>query len=868
MMIKPVKHLRFLRHATVAILLAMYLNVGGKALGQGLTDNPKRTSSKDSVELRLAGQGKAMQPVVIAPDASESTRKAARDLSAMLGRISGASFEVQTGDGTHGLAVGVYTDFPALKHGAQFTPDDPFRRDDYLLRTHAAGAYVLGAGEQAVHLAVWDFLHRFGYRLFFLTDTWEVVPKRPDMRLALDTLERPDFVTRLAPRGSPWSDREQWQRWRLRNRLASSFSLNTGHAYSGIIRANREAFKANPDYVALVDGERRAVDGHENIKFCIGNPGLRRLVVDHAVRKVRATPGLDSMSMDPSDGGNWCTCTDCAAMGTVTDRALTLANLVAKAINRVGLGSKIVGMYAYNDHSPPPTIEVHSNVVISVATSFIRGGYTLEELIDGWRAHGATLGIRDYHDVFTWSHDLPRKARGGNIDYLREQIPDFHAKGARFMDSENTDSWGANGLGYWLSARMVWDIDAAKHVDAIIEDFLLNAFGEAREPMRDFYRLLNRDQSVRSNDDVVARMYRHLAEARRLTRDSAVVKRLDDLVLYTRYVELYHAYRMADGDQRQKGFEHVWRHAYRMKDRMLLSTVAICNRDRFRDKSVSVPDEAAWNVPEDKNPWKSSRPYEVREIAAILAAGIEANQPTELDFKPVAYSEDLVPARELGLTNAKPGKRPDRFRRLQKVYTWLPEGRETIELKVTGGLIAHYRDRGHVKFQLHAAAEATRESVASDESVPPDGKERTIILTTPHGDLHTLEWSDGGDMTRVAMPGDLPLTFRSTLDNPQSFVGRWSLYFYVPKGTRSVAGFTTGTAGKLRDGNGREVFSFDSMKQAGYFNIAVPNGQDGMLWRFENCAGSRMLMTVPPYLAARAGDLLLPHEVLEADRRR
>jgi len=843
-----------LQSSTAAVTLVLLSAVSGAAL---------------PTELRLAAQGKALLSVVVGPDASESTRQAAQDLAATLGRISGAAFEVCPGDGTKGLAVGVCTDFPALEHGASFTPEDPLRRDDYRLRTHANGAHVLGASELAVHLAVWDLLHRLGYRLYFLTDTWEVVPKRPDLHLTVDTFERPDYVTRLAPRGAPWSDRKLWQRWRLRNRVASSFSLNTGHSYGATVRANREAFKANPDFYALVAGERHLagrVDGRGNIKFCIGNPALRQLVVEHAVRQVRRNPQLDSVSMDPSDGSNWCECDACAALGTISDRALTLANQVAEAINELELGPKFVGMYAYNQHSPPPTIRVHPNVVISVATSFIRGGYTLEQLITGWCERGATLGIRDYHDVFTWTHDLPRRARGGNIEYLCRAIPDLYQKGARFMNSENADSWGANGLGYWLSTRLVWDIGAAEQVDALIEDFLVNAFGEAAGPMREFYRLLNQDRSVRSTEDVVARMYRHLAEARRKTDDEGVRGRLDDLILYTRYLELYNAYRAVRGEQRQKGFESVWRHAYRVKDRMLLSTVAICHRERFRDKTVSLPEGAEWRTPEDDHPWKDSRPFDDQEITAILTAGIEANEPTELDFEPVAYREDLLPAPGLASPDAKPGKRPNTFRRLQKVYTWLPEGRKTLELKVTGGLIKHYRDRGNVKFWLHAAAEATLEPVASDESVPPDGDERAVVLASPYNGLHALEWTDGADMTRVVWPEDLPLTFRSTLEAPMRFIGRWSLYFYVPKGTRTVAGFTTSTTGRLLDGNGRKVFSFDAMKQPDYFSVPVPDGQAGTLWRFVHCAGSRMLMTVPPYLAASARDLLLPREVVDADQ--
>lgn len=823
------------------------------------------------VEVRLAAEGKALQAVVVGADASERTRQAAEDLAAYLSRISGADFEVRTGDGTSGVAVGVYSDFPLLQHRGDFKPEDPFRRDDYLLRTHANGAYVLGAGELAAQLAVWDFLHRLGYRLYFLTDTWEVVPSCPNLRLAVDAMERPDFVTRMAPRGAPWSNRELWQRWRLRNRVESSFSLNTGHAYGGIIRANREAFAANPGYYGLVDGERRLagqVDGRGNIKFCIGNSALRRLVVDHAVRQVQANPELDSISVDPSDGGNWCECADCADLGTISDRALTLANDVAKAINRLGLGPKYVGLYAYNQHSPPPTVDVHPSVVISVATSFIRGGYTFDELIDGWSASGATLGIRDYHDVFPWSHDLPRKARGGDIEYLQRNIPEQYNKGARFMNSENGDSWGANGLGYWLTPRLLWDIDDANRIDALVEDFLVNAFGTAKDPMRDFYTLLNRDKLIRGNEDLVARLYRHLEAARRATDDSAVHKRLDDLILYTRYLELYHGYRMSKGEQRQEAFECLWRHVYRMKDRMMLSTVAICQRDRFRDKSVSVPEEAAWNVPEDANPWKSDRPFDDDEIAGILAAGIESNEPTELDFEPAEFSQHLVPATTIGLPETGPGKRPDTFRGLQTVHTWLPQGRKKLDLKVTGGLIAHYRDRGNVKFALHAAEEATLEPVSRDASVPPDGNVRSVLLASPYDGLHTLEWTDGHDMTRVTWPDDLPFTIRSTLDAPMRLSGRWSLFFYVPKGTAKVAGFTTSTAGKLLDGNGREVLSFADMEQADYFSVAVPDGQDETLWKFENCLGSRMLMTVPPYLAPSAKDLLLPREVVAAETRR
>lgn len=805
-------------------------------------------------EVLLANDQQARMPVVVSPEASPEVRQAAAELAEYLGRISDATFQVKEERAAAEILVGVASNFTDLPFVVEF-PAVELTRDQYILRTTSRGLYLLGSTPAAVECAVWDFLHRQGYRLFFLTDTWEVVPKRLKLTAAINVIEQPDYVTRQAPRGAPWSNRDLWQRWQKRNRMNSSFTLSTGHSYGGIVRRNQTAFDEHPEYYALVNGERPSGG---NAKFCVGNEGLRQLVVSDAIRQIKDEPSRDSISMDPSDGGGWCECDACRAIGSPSDRALTLANAAAAAINDMGSGEKHVGMYAYNDHSPPPDIKAHPNVVISVATAFIRGGYSVEELVSGWQAQNAVPGIRDYHDVFAWSHDVPRRARGGNVGYLTRTIPWFHEHGARFMNSENMDSWGANGLGYWLTPQLLWDVKSAQRVDELIEDFLVHAFGSAKEPMRAFYHLINLDHdSVRSHEDVVARMYGSLHQARELTDDPTVHARLDDLVLYTHYVELYGAYRQADGRTRQQAFERVWRHTYRTRDRMMLSTVALCDRSGFRDRSVQVPD--------DKEPWKNSEPFSDSEIARILAAGMAANKPTVLNFEPKKFSDDLVPVTALNLPHVAAGSYDTRARGRQQVYTWLSDDRRQLQIDVTGGLIQHYRDRGNVKISLFSPLEVTLDAVDHDQSVPPDGEQRRVVLTSPHSGLHRLEWTDGSDMTRVVLPQDLPLTICSTLESPSQLSGRWDLYFYVPRGTPVVGGYTDSVKGTLLDADGQVVLDFSTMNAAGYFSVPVPDGQDGRLWKFSNSRGNRMLMTVPPCLATSVETLLLPREVVEAD---
>ena len=79
--------------------------------------------------------------------------------------------------------------------------------------------------------------------------------------------------------------------------------------------------------LGLVNGERRSS------KVCTSNPDLRKLVATDALAQFEKDPARDSVSVDPSDGGGWCECPECKHLGSVSDRALTLANEVAAAVH-------------------------------------------------------------------------------------------------------------------------------------------------------------------------------------------------------------------------------------------------------------------------------------------------------------------------------------------------------------------------------------------------------------------------------------------------------------------------------------------------------------------------------------------------------
>lgn len=808
---------------------------------------------------RLASSGRALLPIVVAPDAAPRVRRAAGALAEYLQKITGASFDVQAGDGSRGIVVGTSTQFPVL--GGPAAQGD---REAYGIRTRRERVALVGASEDAVEHAVWDFLFRLGYRQFFPGERWEVIPRAPQLEARIDVQESPAYRVRRIWYGYGTSDynKEPYRLWTLRNRATAGFALNTGHAYAGIIRALQKEFDAHPEYYALVGGERRA---GKQAKICIGNEDLRRLIVEYELGRFRQEPTLDSVSLEPSDGDGWCECEKCRAIGSISDRVVLLANEVASAVAQRP-GGKAVGIYAYAHHSPPPNLAVHPGVVVSVATAFGRGELTTQELMAAWSRKGATLGVREYYSVNPWDRDQPGQARGGDLQYLATTIPAFHRLGARFMSAEASDNWGPNGLGYYVASRILWDLREAGRVDEIVDDFLARAFGPAREPMRAFYRQIDGSGRAVMPDARLGGMFRSLSEARRLAAgDPAVLARIDELVLYAHYASLYHSYSVAEGERRQAAFEAVMRHAWRMRRSMLVHTSALYRDLAARDKTVQVPDEAKWLAPEASNPWKSSEPFTVQEIHSLLERGIVEHPMPRTEAAPPVFGDTLALAGSLG--PAQPAGGFGVGRGEQEFMVQVEDASVPVTIRIIGGLSR--LDRGDVRASLQEIPAASARSAqvgapAEERRIAPDGMERQVSWQVHAKGLHRLMVSDEGGGTEVKFPEGIAVVVRSSADaGMKARYPRWMAYFYVPKGTRTV-GLVGGEHGEVQDSRNRTVFWLNGRRRDAYF-VPVPEGESGKFWRIRYGRGDVRLLTVPPYFAPTPAQLLLPADVLARD---
>ena len=228
--------------------------------------------------LLLAENGAARLPVVVAQDASESTRQAAAELAEYLGRIAGAKFDVTTGDGSQGLVLGTLAQFPDPGlNEALAIRDGVDGREAFAIRTEPGRLRLIGATELGASHAAFRFLESLGCRWFFPAPEWTVVPRHASLTVQINETDRPAILSRRIWWGYGFFDRHEgrcqadYEAWSRHNRMAMSRRIWCGHAWQSIIGDSRATFDAHPEYLALVKGERRGP------QLCVSNPAVRQL---------------------------------------------------------------------------------------------------------------------------------------------------------------------------------------------------------------------------------------------------------------------------------------------------------------------------------------------------------------------------------------------------------------------------------------------------------------------------------------------------------------------------------------------------------------------------------------------------------------
>ena len=803
----------------------------------------------------VASDGKAATSIFISKDASKKTRAVAEELALFLGRISGARFSVEAGDGSHGIVLGTLAEFPdpALEKPLEIRNGSD-GKEAFVIRTEPTRLRLIGATELGASHAAFALLEALGYRWFFQAPEWEVVPHVVTLRVDLNRDDRPAILARRIWYGGGFFENEPTSKpvrdyfaWMRRNRMAQSFTINCGHAWQTIIAENKPAFDQHPEYLALTGGKRQGE------QLCVSNPAVRELVVAWALGYLKKHPKADMVSVETSDGGGQCECADCAKLGTISDRVFGLANEVGRAVAKHHPG-KLVGLYAYNEHSEPPSFALEPNVYVQLTAGFTRGRYTFDELLELWPQKCRNMGFYEYLSVWPWDYDQFPGGRANDTAYLRKQIPLYAARGATSLDCESSANFGIHGRGYYLAHKLMWDPKA--DVEALMTDFYDKAFGPAAAPMRRYYERFDRANKPLISAHLLALGFRDVEEASKLAAERPDVQaRLDQIKQYLRSVHLrWLVDRAADKAQKKERTLAALTQGYQSRYSYMTHFVAI--RGAWAAAAAKEFGEPSWapDGPTPNKPWADDRPYRREEIERGFREGLAFFKPDPVEEK--RFSRDLVPVAFGGASTES-----------TQAYQWtLPYALysvagEPLELSVVTGTIAHYRDMAPAKWSV---TDSAGKRVAGDR-LPLDGKPHAISVPVPGPGLYYLEFDDSmaGWQINVA-PGRRASIVLDPARRVEHAGWMQPMHFYVPKGTRELHYYWYGGPHRVHGPDGAVL---KEVKTKGEFvKILVPEGADGKTWHFSQMMlGTLWFFNAPNYLAASPQALLVPRELVAAD---
>lgn len=747
-------------------------------------------------------------------------------------------------------------------------------REAYHLEGKADGRVVIRSQSPlGLTWGIYDYLRALGFRWLLPGEAWTVVPELTSVTLDVDRVSEPvtpsrrffvngGFGGRLAV-DPDMQVRAAWRDWQRRQKFDGPRRF-AGHAGGGFNRRHRDVLEANPRMLAEVDGQRQPWS--KAVKPCYSNAALIELFVEDRLADMQRlvdrdpeAPIAHGVSVDPADGGGHCTCSDCLALGGVSDRVFSLANHVARALAERFPG-RVATLYAYHQHAAVPEIELEPNVAVMVIPyGFQRTGLRPEQLMEAWSRKVDRLAVYDYWSNTDWAYDQPTTSlfhRAG------PRVREWQSFDMQAVMIETTGSAGAVGPVLWVVSRMLWGDE--REPAAILAEFCDDAFGDAAPPM---LRMLSRwHERFLLNNHELALCYRDLAEADRLNADPAVQARLDDVKRYVHYLRLWHEYLLLIERSPERLavaielIRYLWRvhhstmiHSYRLAHLIMLA--------RERPAMEQIKRDWYWND-HDLPVWRTIKPHTSEELEALMADGRARYRPVAYDAR--TFSQDYVPIprgqRFTGGAGVKAGEMvgTSLTNGLQTFAVYLSQSPARFRVDYTG------RDGGpdYPGTTLRLLDEAGQE--VDRHLVPSDGKTRSVVLSAPGRGLYRLR-VEAQVHYRLAFPATLP----SAQTSPLISVSRSGpLYFYVPPGQKYVAFHERSFVRPvIVDGSGTER-PIHGMR--GLISVPVPPGQDGRVWSIRDLHGPYPVhfINLPSLLSLSPHGLLTPRETLGVAARR
>ena len=733
-----------------------------------------------------------------------------------------------------------------------------FNPEGYYIKATADQVTFIGNSALALQHSIFDYLEQLGFRYYLPGDAWKIVPSKPSVFIRYEHLTQPFYEFRSFANGQGYYRNKKvendFNTWAKANRLGGSFPVRVGHSYQTIVANNLDVFKQHTEYFA--DNINKS-GAPATAKFNVANKQLVELVIGDAKNRLDAFKKtgqfMNMVSMEPSDGGGFCTSPECLKIGGPSDQAFYLTNAVARAIQKDYPGIW-VGNLAYNEHITPTKYDLEPNVFVMVTNGFNRTKLSTNQLLEEWGKKAKKLGVYEYLSVYAWDNDLPGRANATKLEFLKKSIKGYYESGARIYLAETNIGWISKGLGQYVATKLLWDYRL--NADSLADDFFNKGFGNAAPPIRRMFKSWESNTGGMISDNALAEWLGWVREADQLTNDERVKERLNYLKTYLHYLVLY---KRVKTNPTPDNLNTVMSFAFRTFDASAFATVPVMTSLPFYTgfKGYGIYDKK-------DHPWmQNSNQMNAKEIDACFqqdlqtvkkVEGLRAFRPGKKFSKPqvTKLSPKMKPSTaapsftgETHFLTRIDKKSPDNFFEIKSGWAARPADAKPVTISIYN--YAQYqslKEEANVVFSAEQSEKLENKKMSLESLEPGD----YLVKVDDQSKMFSLKFSPAITYSVVMSAEKTLLT--------SSVTGLNTFYFSVlPEAKRFV--IHKNKVLKLMSPTGR-VLEYTSNKQESIV-VDVKENETG-LWQIFGQAGALYIEGVPPYLGITPDKMLLPSD--------
>jgi hypothetical protein len=780
-------------------------------------------------------------PTIVLPvQADKLLVAAAQDLQHYLVQMTNLKITLVTGKELAGFAI-CLGDLPGNQDLKSAIEANQLGAEGFVLDISDTGIRILGGSPLGTSHGVYELLERMGVRWLFAGEWGEVVPRTITVKLPAGRFaDKPAFSVREMDSwsmGAP-SQFSDWAR-----RLRHNFPGFGGH--SGLI-CEPKYRQSHPEWFALVDGKRQNEAAEP--KLCHSNPEMVAQASKNTlawIRELKKTQPdfwiragqLRMISISPTDGGGFCRCEKCLAMGSPSDRLQIFANTISQAV-RKEFPDYHVGYYgAYSEAQDSPTVSADPGVVVFMTTWNKDIFRTLQDprnkafrkKVEGFFPKCPILAVRDFDGMTCWWGYSPVSL----INVHAVDYPWYLKHGVRGILTEAVDEWAAAGQSYYVMSKLWWNPNA--DVEAIKRDFVEKGFGASFKPMGRYYERINREK-VYLQDATLLAMRHDLEEAAKLADRPDVKRRIDCLRLYHLMLDTYQ--QASSGKLNEKELLTAARIGHTLVGKNIVFK-------GFCDLVDNFYTQAAKTKPQQIHPFTSEQLDKVLSCIVL--------PPTRPQISRWNSADDyrLVP-----LSTAKEPFKTDM----------------AVAFRYGPNTILIYAQPGEpIEITTPCVGETTYELRGPEQAVISEGMlslAKPLRLTATTKGIYTLTIDTHGHVVPLSISNRWAVIKAASVEQHLQIIGGiYNTFFHVPKGTKEFAVVAKGDVGEPcimtvwgpHDAKKpllpRTVFASVSYEE---HRIKVPAGADGKVWKLALDGEDKdvFLVGIPPFLASDPARLL------------